>query len=115
VHRLNVYGGELEVDSSYPVEPAQPYPPARLGWTFAAYPQYSPLHFYWDFDLVPRKVRHYNTGRLPMAGFFVGSSKDVYDDETSVLMPLWFVVSLFAILPLAAGMRHVRRRRHAQQ
>jgi hypothetical protein len=34
---------------------------------------------------------------------------------TVILLPMWFVVSVFAILPLAAGVRHVRRRRRARR
>jgi len=113
VQRLNVAGGELEVDSTCPVEPSHPYPAARLGWTFRAYSR-NPVLF-WDFELVPRKVRFYNSTRPPVAGFFVGNSNDVYDEERAILLPLWFVVAVLALLPCAAGVRLARRRRRRRR
>jgi predicted Zn-ribbon and HTH transcriptional regulator len=32
-----------------------------------------------------------------------------------ILLPMWFVVAVFALLPLAAGTRLVRRRRRARR
>jgi hypothetical protein len=51
----------------------------------------------------------------PVAGLFVGHLKHGAGELTVILLPMWFVVSLFALLPLAAGARHVCRRRRARR
>jgi hypothetical protein len=48
-------------------------------------------------------------------GFFFGHLERADGAFTSILLPMWFVVSLFAILPLAAGVRLVRCRRRARR
>jgi hypothetical protein len=56
-------------------------------------------------DLLPAVTRFFPDAHPPVAGFLLSPANGV------VLLPMWFVVALFALLPAAAGMRQVTRRR----
>jgi hypothetical protein len=83
-----------------------PLPDGMLGWSCKTLP---------DDDHLALLPKFFPESRPPVAGFFVAHEKREYDEITQVLMPMWFVVSGFALLPLAAGMRLVRHRRRARR
>jgi hypothetical protein len=77
-----------------------------LGWTFKHYP---------NWDLVVLTPRIFPTARQPIPGFFFAHlAFDTYDFSL-VQAPMWFVILLFALLPLVAGVRLARRRRRARR
>jgi hypothetical protein len=53
--------------------------------------------------------------RPPIAGFFFGRIDRNRVELTMILFPMWLIVAVFALLPLAAGTRLVRRRRRARR
>jgi hypothetical protein len=94
---LGVYRGELEV--SWQQTLSDPgYTKGFYGWEWV--PQIDG-----PMDLLPAVTTFFPDAHPPVAGFFLSPANGV------VLLPMWFVVSLFAILPLAAGVRLARRRR----
>jgi hypothetical protein len=104
-HSLDVSRGDLCIVVSWFDSPRR-YPDSMFGWRCETSPDvWNPL---------PREIRGHTT-REPVAGFFVDYLEDEYHKSTAVLLPMWFVVFLFATLPLAAGVRHVRRRRRARR
>ena len=107
MHFLDVSRGELRVTASHRFNQLKPYPENMLGWTCRI--------FYPDSDLLSDAPMYFPNAHPPVAGFFVGRLERKNDNITWILLPTPFVVSLFAILPLAAGVRHVRRRRRARR
>jgi hypothetical protein len=103
---LAVSRGELRVAASRTFDPLNRYPDPVLGWACRTDP---------DWDVLAGVGKSFPNARPPIAGFFFGHSQVNGVDRTLTLMPMWFVVALFAILPLAAGVRHVRRRRRARR
>jgi hypothetical protein len=83
------------------------WPVHSSGWTFET-PTGSQ-------DLLPAASNFFPDTHPPVAGFFVGYKADRYDSITMILLPMWFFVSVFAILPTAAGIRHARQRRRARR
>jgi hypothetical protein len=103
---LTVTRGELRVAAAQNLNPLDPYPDEARGWTWRTYP---------DQDLLAVVPFEFPDARPPLAGFFVTHLVGDGFHLTVILLPMWFVVSVFAILPLAAGVRHVRRRRRARR
>jgi hypothetical protein len=68
-----------------------------------------------DRDLLSDDSKTLPSDHPPAAGFFVSHLKSDDAEITEILLPMWFVVSAFALLPLAAGTRLVRRRRRAKR
>jgi hypothetical protein len=100
-HSLYVSRGKLCIVVSRFNSPRR-YPDAMFGWRCeTSQDVWNPL---------PREIRRHTT-REPVAGFFVDYLEDEYHKSTAVLLPMWCVISLFAILPLVAGVRQVSRRR----
>jgi hypothetical protein len=106
IHTLGVSGGELVMQQFRLLNTLDDaYPDFMRGWIWKKSPA---------TNLLAGTLRFPNA-RPPVAGFFVVHLKFKLDDFYEILVPMWSVVSLFAILPLAAGVRHVRRRRRARR
>lgn len=102
---LAVRDGELNVWASRTLNPLDRNADIVLGWTCGTSLGY----------LRPYDWAYFPKTHPPVAGFFVGHGEVSGADVTVILLPMPFVVSLFAILPLAAGVRQVRRRRRARR
>jgi hypothetical protein len=96
VLQVTVSRGELEMEASY--DAAHANPDNRHGWT-------------WRTDPAGNHFSAY----ILSAGFLFVRLKDQSLECTTILLPMWYVTSLFAVLPLAAGVGHVRRHRHRQR
>ena len=103
---LAVSRGELSAGASRLLNPLDRHPDFSLGWACQAKPDRD------LFDDVPPSL--FDT-HPPVAGFFVAHFESTAEEYAQILLPMWFVVSLFAILPLAAGVRLVRHRRRARR
>jgi hypothetical protein len=101
---LTVSRGELRMAASHMLNALDRHPDSMLGWRFRTYP---------DSDLLADVPKLYPNARPPMAGSFVTHLERDGFEATLILLPMAFVVPLFAIMPLAAGARHVRRRHRA--
>jgi hypothetical protein len=98
---LGVYRGEFEVSWQQTLtDPG--YTEGFCGWEWV--PQIDG-----PMDLLPSVTTFFPDAHPPVAGFFLSPANGV------VLLPMWFVVPLFAILPLATGVRLARRRRRARR
>jgi hypothetical protein len=106
IQTLSVSRGELNVWVYRPPEPMYSYPDGILGWTCRTDP---------DRDLLAAAQQLFPNARPPVAGFFGGHTQLFDADVRQILLPMAVVVPLLAILPLAAGVRHVRRRRRARR
>jgi len=102
--QLFVSSGELSLRLTRGFNPLAAYANVPLGWALRREPAWDPL------GETPRFFP-----ARPVAGFFIGYTSFSTEDLTVILLPMWFVVSLFAILPLAAGVRLGRRRRRARR
>jgi hypothetical protein len=102
---LTVTRGEICIGASDTLDPRPPnwY---RLGWTYGFYPDSDP------FELVPE---YFPNACQPLGGFFFGHAEHHSLAVTMIILPMGFVVPLFAILPLGAGAQLVRRRRRARR
>ena len=98
--------GEFRVRVYHTLKPLDNDPDRTFGWTCQTYP---------ESDLLAYAPMVLPDAHSPVAGFLVGRLKRTHDDLTLILFPMWFVISLFAILPFAGGVRHVRRRRRARR
>jgi 4-amino-4-deoxy-L-arabinose transferase-like glycosyltransferase len=110
VTQWSVYGvsasrGELHLETQH-LYTTYPHQDSMLGWGCQTLP---------DQDCLALLPRFFPDSRPPVAGFFVAHLKREDDELTQILLPMWFVLPFFAILPLAAGVRHVRRRRRARR
>jgi hypothetical protein len=106
VRDLGVSQGELSVAVSRSLNPRGPFPDSVLGWSCRTYP---------CADFLANAPTIFPDAHRPVAGFFFGYWRDDAFEASMILLPMWFVVPLFAILPLAAGVRHSRRRSRARR
>jgi hypothetical protein len=104
---LAVCRGELYLNAYHLLDPRNPYGERWRGWTHAMYS---------ESDLLgDPSTSFFSDADRPRAGFLIRRSHGDGFESTLILMPMWFVASLFAILPLAAGVRHLRGRVHARR
>jgi hypothetical protein len=106
IYSLSMSGDELSARVTHRFDPSYRNPEIALGWTGRTKR---------EFDYLAEAQNSFPTARPPFAGFFVGHLKRADAEFTMILLPIWFVVSLFAILPLVDGIWHVRRRRRARR
>ena len=106
VYTLTISGGGLRVVTTHRPNTRAPYPDDMLGWTFKTYPHW---------DLVALTPKLFPAARQPVPGVFVADLKFATFDLSLIQTPMWFVVAAFAILPCAAVMRLVRRRRRVKR
>ena len=66
-------------------------------------------------DLLADTAMFFPHARPSIGGFFFGRETWNGANETITLLPMPFIVALFAILPLAAFILHIRRRRRARR
>jgi hypothetical protein len=102
---MTVSRGELRIIFFDRFNPLGPDWNFMLGWACFAAP---------DIDLVA-VASGIRNAPPSVAGFFVGHVENFDSKATWILLPMAFVVSLFAILPLAAGAWQVRRRRRTRR
>src|SRR5437868_1143094 len=108
-YNLAVSRGELYIKRYNLLDPLYPYGERWLGWTYSVY---SHTELVEDQALFPNTNPHFFPAPQPgPAGFFLGRSKGNGFETTEIRAPMWFVTSLFTILPLAAILRLARRRR----
>jgi hypothetical protein len=82
------------------LNPLDPHADRTLGWRYEASS---------DWDFLTEAPHIFPNAHPPVAGFFVARAKRKNDTLTWIVLPMALVVPLFAILPLVAGGRHVRR------
>src|SRR4051794_8284768 len=83
---------ELRMSASHRLTPLDHYSDFDLGWTCRTYPPRG--------NFLADGSKYFPSAGPPVAGFFVGHLEALNLDFTLILLPMWFVVSLFAILPL---------------
>jgi hypothetical protein len=106
IYELGVSRAELFAGVSHRLDPQGHYAAGKQGWSCKALP---------STDLVAGAPMLFPDAHSPVAGFFFGESKGQAFERKMILLPMWFVVAVFALLPLAAGTRLVRRRRRARR
>jgi hypothetical protein len=106
-HRhLLISRGELYLETRQLINPFETFPKNSLGWQGCVIQH--------DIDLLAEARKFFPYGHPEWAGFFFGHFQRNLQFSV-VVLPMWFVVPLFAILPLTAAIRHVRRRRRAKR
>jgi hypothetical protein len=81
--------------------------PPNYGWTCETLPDAE------DFLALAPQV--FPKSHRPTMGVFVGRSADGYGVFTMILIPMPFIVSLFAVVPVVAGVQLVRSRRRTRR
>ena len=106
VYRLATSRGELCLWARHRFNTRPHY--QVLGWAATIYPA---------SDLIAG-TPYLFPNPIPCAGFFIGHAAHDADNLASVtliLLPMWFVVAAFALLPFTAAVRLARRRRRAKR
>jgi hypothetical protein len=105
-YEVGVSRGELGIVASHHTPRLESYPIRTARWSCKIEPSA-------DFPATTRLV--FPVARPPIAGFFFGRIDRNRVELTMILFPMWLIVAVFALLPLAAGTRLVRRRRRARR